>query len=48
MTDLSLADGRDEMAGTMGLLHKPVRSDLLLALVGAHGRNMKLRRPTDQ
>ena len=49
MTDLSLADGRDEMAGTMGLLHKPVRSDRLVALVGrALGRNMNLRRQTDQ
>ena len=45
VTDQSLADGRDELEGTVGLLYKPVRSDRLVALVGrALGRNMNLRR----
>ena len=50
VTGQSLADGRDELEGTAGLLHKPVRSDRLVALVGrALGRNMNLkRRETDQ
>ena len=47
--DLGLEDGRDELAGTFGVLHKPVRSDRLVALIGrALGRNMNLRRQTDQ
>jgi CheY-like chemotaxis protein len=49
VTGQALADGRDELAGTVGVLHKPVRSDRLVALVGhALGRNMNLRRQTDQ
>ena len=49
VTGQALADGRDELAGTGGVLHKPVRSDRLVALVGrALGRNMNLRRQTDQ
>ena len=50
VTGESLADGRDELEGTVGLLYKPVRSDRLVALVGrALGRNMNLRRrQTDQ
>ena len=48
VTGQALADGRDELAGTFGVLHKPVRSDRLVALVGrALGRNMNLRRQTD-
>ena len=48
VTGQALADGRDELAGTVGVLHKPVRSDRLVALVGrALGRNMNLRRQTD-
>ena len=49
VTGQALADGRDELAGTVGVLHKPVRSDRLVALIGrALGRNMNLRRQTDQ
>ena len=48
VTGQALADGRDELAGTVGVLHKSVRSDRLVALVGrALGRNMNLRRQTD-
>ena len=49
VTGQALADGRDELTGIVGVFHKPVRSDRLLALVGrALGRNMNLRRQTDQ
>ena len=48
VTSQALADGRDDLEGIVGVLHKPVRSDRLVALVSrALGRNMNLRRQTN-
>ena len=48
VTGQALADGRDELEGIVGVLHKPVRSDRLVALVSRGlGRNMNLRRQTN-